>query len=55
MWVKIQDPRRERARGETWDQRKGGTHGTEDINSSILRYRNRQFSNIGNMRDENWF
>lgn len=34
--------------------REGGNNGTDDINSRILQYGNRQFANIGTMREENW-
>lgn len=50
--MEIQDQRK---RGENVEQNRWeGGNGTDDINSRILQYRNRQFSNIGTMRHENW-
>lgn len=51
--MEIQDQRRSGENGEQ-NRREGGNSGTDDINSTILQYRNRQFSNVGTMRHENW-
>lgn len=51
--MEIQDQRRCGESGEQ-NRREGGDSGTDDINSRILQYRNRQFSNIGTMRHEDW-